>query len=128
MNDDFIDACKVLSDKLLPILGAVALIVTIVVLFKLLTLLKTLNITLLKSHSTIDLVDESLEKVQAPLDTAVKVSHTVDKAHDATVKLVSKTKDAVIKNADVVKTKVNTAINSTKAKSTKSSTSNKKRS
>ena len=126
--DNFIDACKLLSERLLPILGAIALVFTIIVLFKLLTFLKTLNETLLKSHTTIDLVDESLEKVQAPLDTAVKVSHTVDKAHDATVKLVSKTKDAVIKNADVVKTKVNTAINSTKAKSTKSSTSNKKRS
>lgn len=126
--DNFIDACKLLSERLLPILGAIALVFTIIVLFKFLTILKTLNETLLKSHTTIDLVDESLEKVQAPLDTAVKVSHTVDKAHDATVKLVSKTKDAVIKNADVVKTKVNTAINSTKAKSTKSSTSNKKRS
>ena len=58
------------------------------------------------AHETIDLVDQSIEKVQAPLDTVVKVSGTVDKAHDATVSAVRNTKEYITKNAGDLKDKV----------------------
>ena len=112
--DAFLIAFSNLSVTLLPIIGAACLVCLIILLIKLIGVLKTVDATLIKSHNTIDLVDKSIEKVQAPLDTAVKVSHTVDKAHDATLEAVDKTKDFVVKNADVVKEKVNDFINGKK--------------
>ena len=66
----------------------------------------SVDATLLKTHGTIDLVDKSIEKVQAPLDTAVKVSGTVDKAHDATLVAAKDVKEFVVKNAGEVKDRI----------------------
>ena len=46
-----------------------------------------------------------IEKMQAPLDTVVKVSNTVDKAHDASLEALANTKEYIEKNAEVIKTK-----------------------
>lgn len=104
--DEFLNATSNLSVTLLPILRAIVLIVLIILIIKIIIVLKNLDTTLIKSHNTIDLVDKSIEKVQAPLDTAVKVSNTVEKAHDITVDAVVATKDFVVKNAENVKNKV----------------------
>lgn len=109
---------KELSESLLPLLGVIVLIGLILVIFELVKLLKTTNKTLEKTHNTIDLVDESLKKVQAPLDTGVKLAGTVDKAHDATVKAVDDAKEYVSKNAEVIKDKVVNIVNSVKKEAT----------
>lgn len=113
--DAFVQSFSVLSEQLLPILGAVALVCVIILLIKLIKVLSSLDTTLIKSHKTIDLVDESIEKVQAPLDTAVKVSHTVDKAHDLTVEAVGNAKDYIVKSAENIKDKVITYVNGDKS-------------
>ena len=87
-------------------MGAVALVFVIILLFKLIKIFSNLNVTVDKTNKTIDLVDDSIDKMQAPLDTAVKISHTVDKAHDATVAAVETAKDFAIKAASEVKDKV----------------------
>lgn len=109
--DAFIQSFSILSKQLLPILGAVSLVCLIVLLLKLIKFLGSLDDTVIKSHKTIDLLDQSIEKVQAPLDTVVKVSNTVDKAHDATVQAVDSAKDYIVKSAETIKDKVVTYVN-----------------
>lgn len=110
--DKFLEAFADLCDEINPILKAVVFVALIIFIIKLIKTLKNVDSTLLKSHNTIDLLDQSIEKVQAPLDTVVKVSNTVDKAHDVTVEAVEKTKDFVVKNAENVKEKVNNLLTS----------------
>ena len=93
--DSFIIAFRNLCNEIMPILGATCLVCVIILLIKLIKVMSSVDVTLLKTHGTIDLVDTSIEKLQAPLDTAVKVSETVDKAHDATIEAAKEVKDFV---------------------------------
>ena len=97
----------VICAQLLPVLGVVVLILLMVLLYEVIKIVKRVNTTLDKAHLTIDLVDDSLTKVQSPLDTAVKISGTVDKAHDATVKAAKDAREFVVKNTEAVKEKLN---------------------
>lgn len=109
--DAFIQSFAALSEQIMPILGAISLVCVIILIIKLIKVLGSVNNTLLKSHKTIDLVDESIEKAQAPLDTVVKVSKSVDKAHDATVEAVGNAKEYIVKSAETIKDKVVTYVN-----------------
>lgn len=104
--DAFIESFSALSSQLIPIFGAVALVCVIVLLIMLIKLLGGFSVTVDKTNKTIDLVDESIDKIQAPLDTVVKVSHTVDKAHDATISAVTTAKNFVVKSAEEIKDKL----------------------
>ena len=97
----------VICAQLLPVLGVMVLILLMVLLYEVIKIVKRVNTTLDKAHLTIDLVDDSLTKVQSPLDTAVKISGTVDKAHDATVKAAKDAREFVVKNTEAVKEKLN---------------------
>ena len=112
--DAFILALRDLCTELLPILGAICLICLIILLIKIIKVLSSVDDTLLKTHQTIDLVDRSIEKVQSPLDTVVKVSGTVDKAHDATLVAVKDAKDFVVRNAGDIRDKVVAIVNEAK--------------
>ena len=103
--DAFILAFRNLCNDLMPILGAICLVCLIILLIKLIKVMASVDSTLLKTHETIDLVDKSIEKVQSPLDTAVKLSGTVDKAHDATLVAVKDAKDFVVNHAGDIKDK-----------------------
>lgn len=112
--NEFIESFSKLSEQLIPILGATALVFVIVLIYKLIKMLGGLDATVEKTNKTIDMVDNSIDKIQAPLDTVVKVSHTVDKAHDATVNAVTNAKDLVVKSAEEIKDKVRTLVNDKK--------------
>ena len=73
---------QVVCSQLLPVLGAVALIFLCIFLKKLAALMDTVNHTIQSLDPTLQKVNQSIDKVQAPLDTAVKYSHTLDKVHD----------------------------------------------
>ena len=109
--DAFIIAFRDLCSDLMPILGAVCLVCVIILLIKLIKVMSSVDSTPLKTHTTIELVDRSIEKVQAPLDTVAKVSGTVDKAHDATLVAVKDAKDFVVKNAGEIKDRVIAFVN-----------------
>lgn len=100
--DAFINSFSALCDTIIPILVATVLICLIIVLIKVIKVLENVDDSLAKMPGTIDLVDKSIEKVQAPLDTVVKVSGSVDKAHDATVEAVKNAKDFVEKNSNQI--------------------------
>lgn len=109
--DAFIQSFSALSEQLMPILGAVALVCVIIFLIRLIKVLGSVNSTILKTHGTIDLVDTTIEKAQVPIDTVVKVSKTVDKAHDKTVEAVGNAKEYIVKSAGLIKEKVTTLVN-----------------
>ena len=112
--DDFIVALRNLCNDLLPTLGAICLVCLIILLIKLIKMIGSIDSTLLKAHTTIDLVDQSIEKVQAPLDTV----GTVDKAHDATLLAVKDAKEFVVKNAGDIKDRVMAFVNEESKKET----------
>lgn len=81
---------QIVCSQLLPILGAVALVFLCIFLKKLAALMDTVNQTVKALDPTLTKVNQSIDKVQAPLDTAVRYSHTLDKVHDKTSSLVDK--------------------------------------
>lgn len=105
MNDVLYDI-KEFSLNLLPILGVIVLIVLIILLICLIKTIKTTNCVISKTSNTVDLVDDSLKKVQAPLDSVVKVTDSIDRAHDATVQGIKNAKEYVSKGADKLKDKI----------------------
>lgn len=108
---DTFNQIKEICNNLLPILGVIALTVVIILIIELINTLKNANKFLNKTKGTVDLVDESIKKVQAPLDSVVKVSHTVDVAHDATIKGISEAKEFISKNAENIKEKISDLTN-----------------
>lgn len=110
--DAFIESFSNLSKQLLPILGLAVLVCLVILLIKLIKIFKNLNVTVDKANITIDLTNQTIDKIQAPLNTAVKISGSVDKAYDATVEAVSAAKDFVVEKVDDIKDKVATIMNS----------------
>jgi uncharacterized protein YoxC len=105
--DQFLLAAKNLAEILLPSLGAIVLIYLAIVLRKLAKVMDNVNVTMTNAETTVKLVNKSIEKAQAPLDTAVKLSHTVDDVHDSTIETVKSinesTQKFVNENIDVAK-------------------------
>ena len=112
--DSFIVAFRNLCNEIMPILGAVCLVCVIILLIKTIKVMESVDATLVKTHPSIDLLDQSMEKLQAPLDTAVKVSDVVDKATDATVEAAKEAKDFIVRNAGDIKDKVMSYVNDIK--------------
>lgn len=92
------------SAQILPILGAVALIFLCVLLKKIWELIDTINQSVQKLDPTIKDVEKSMEKLQAPLDTAVKYSHSLDKVHDKTSEVLTKATDFASENINKFQT------------------------
>ncbi len=86
------------SAEILPILGAIALIFLCILLKKVWGLIDTINESVKNLDPTIKDVEKSMEKLQAPLDTAVKYSHSLEKVHDKTGEMLSKATDFASEN------------------------------
>lgn len=106
--DAFINSASALSKVLLPILGAVVLVCLIILLIKIIKLVEKGTTSLTDVANLVNDVDKTVEKIQAPVDTVVKVAKTVDGVHDAGVKAVNDAKDFVVENVDVIKNKIKT--------------------
>lgn len=89
--------------QLLPILGAAALIYLCIVLRRLAKMLDETTTVIKGLDPTVKSVNQSLEKVQAPLDTVVKYSHTLDSMHDKTIDSVQKMAESASESVDRVK-------------------------
>ena len=101
--DDLLLALTNVSQQLVPILGAVALVFLCILLRKIVALVESITATVKGLDPTLRLVDKSIEKVQAPLNTAVKYSHTLDKVHDKTAETFGKAVDFASENIDNLK-------------------------
>jgi len=105
--DNFLQAAAEFAGVLIPTLTAIVLIYLAVFLRKLTQIVGSLNPTIKETEKTVSLVNTSIEKAQAPLDTVVKVSHSVDdfsdKASDTLSKATESAKTFVNKNMETVK-------------------------
>lgn len=108
--DALLKDLEIVCQQLLPIVATVVLILLCVLINRLIKFVTSLTKTVDNLENTIKLVDTSLEKVQTPLDTAVKVSHTVDNVHDSTVENVKKAQEFINDNMDNVKNYINEKI------------------
>ncbi len=84
MVDQLIFSLKEVSEQVIPILSAVVLILIILLLNKCIAFIGECTNRMKQLESTVQGVDKSIEKIQEPLNTAVKVSHGIDKAYDST--------------------------------------------
>lgn len=116
--DQFILAAQNLSVQLLPILGVLVLIFLCVLLAKVTKLVTTIDNSVKNLDGTMKLVDQSIEKVQKPLDTAVKLSNTVNEVHDASYSAVKQAGEYIVENISVVKTYVSDKISKKPAPTT----------
>ena len=91
------------SRQLLPILGAAALIYLCVVLRRLGKMLDATTSIIRNLDPAVKTVNESLVKVQVPLDTAVKYSKTLDTMHDKTMDSVQKIAESASESVARVK-------------------------
>ncbi len=114
MLDALLLALKDISVQLLPILGALVLIFLCILLKKLVNLMNSLTKTIDNLSPTLKLVDQSLEKCQAPLDSVVKLSHTVDNVHDKTIESVNKASEYMHENMHDIKNKFSEKISEVK--------------
>lgn len=106
MTDQFLTSAGAISALLLPIIGVVALIFLCIFLSKASKLLSAVTEKVKALDGSLKLVEQSLEKVQAPLDLGVKVSHTVDEVHDKGYEAIQKAGIYISENVDTVKEQV----------------------
>ncbi len=86
--DELLEGLRIFSELILPTLGAFTLIVLSVLLIRCCGLVKEATARIKQLQPTIEQVDKSIEKIQAPLDTAVNLAHSVDKAQENCEKAV----------------------------------------
>lgn len=101
--DDLLIALSKVSGQLVPIAGAAALIFLCIFLRKLCGLMDALTNTVKGLDPTLRLVDTSIEKLQPPLDTVVKLSHSIDKVADKTADAFGKAADFAAENVEGIK-------------------------
>ncbi len=108
--DELLLALSNVSAQVVPIAGALVLIFLCIVLNKVGKLLDEITSTVKKLSPTLKLVDQSIEKVQAPLDTVVKLSHSVDDVTDKTTASIERITKKAEEGAESLKTFVQTKI------------------
>ncbi len=101
--DALLNALYAVCVQLLPIIGAVVLVFLCIFLRKLWKLIDHASDMVVRLNPTINLVDQSIEKVQAPLDTAVKYSKTLDNVHDKTIESVNRAAETASENVEKLK-------------------------
>jgi predicted PurR-regulated permease PerM len=105
--DALLLALQNVCTQLVPIIGAVALVFLCILLKKAWILIDQATDKVKKLDPTIDLANQSMQKIQAPLDTAVKLSGTVDEIHDKAVDSAGKLSAAVTEGMDSLNEFVN---------------------
>ena len=80
--DQLATLLNVASQQIMPILSAIVLILVIIFMVYLISLIKEITKRIIQLEPTLRNVDISLEKAQAPLDTCVNLSHSVDQIHE----------------------------------------------
>ena len=103
MLDALLVDLKTVCEQLLPILGAAALIYLCILLKHAWKLIDTANDTVKGLDPTVKLANESLEKVQAPLDTVVRLSHSVDDVQAKTAAAFANAGEWATQNVDKLK-------------------------
>ena len=109
--DQLIQDLQIVCTQLLPIIGAVVLVFLCILLRKVWQTVDALRKTIEGLDPTLRLVDKSIEKVQAPLDTVAKYSKTFDKVYDKTSAAIGKMTDFANDKLDSLKETIKTGVN-----------------
>lgn len=102
MLDDFLISTHEVAKLLLPILGVIVLIALAILIFKVIGIVKALPETLFKVNETIDTTNDSIKKLDVPLNTIIGISGTVDAVNKSATGVVSSLVDYTIKNSDSI--------------------------
>jgi len=103
MTDELLISLNLVCNMLLPILGSAVLIMLIVFLKRCIALVDECTQRVKQLESTVKGVDQSIEKIQTPLDTAVKVSGSIDRMHDSAEVAVKQAVSFVSNNIGTIK-------------------------
>ena len=103
MIDSLLVSLGAVCAQLLPILGALALVFLCIVLKRLADVMGEITRTVKTLDPAVKSVNDSMAKIQAPLDTVVKYSHTLDDVHDKTVDSVGKMAESLSDGVEKVK-------------------------
>lgn len=101
--DELLYALREFSNLILPTLGAVALIALTALLIRCCRLVSEATQRIKELQPTIQNVDKSIEKIQAPLDTAVNLAHSVDKAQQTAEHAVEQASAYISEQLDSLK-------------------------
>lgn len=89
---------------LLPVVGVIVLILLGWVLWEVINVVKNLDTTVSKVNDTIDIVDSSLNRLEAPLKTVENISQSVDDVMNfVRHSVIEKSVDMISENFTVVK-------------------------
>lgn len=106
MTDELLIALYNVCVRLLPIIGVFVLIFLLILLGKLMTFMNKLNMGMDSVNRTLIEVDRDVQQFRDPLNTVVKISHTVDEVHDASKEAAKNVIAAGKQHADAIKTQV----------------------
>ena len=102
--DELLYALRDFSNQILTTLGAISLIALTVLFVRLAGLVKEATLRVKELQPTIQNVDKSIEKIQAPLDTAVNLAHSVDKAQQNAEEAIHQASVYISEQLDKLKT------------------------
>lgn len=92
------------AQLLLPVVGVIVLILLGWVLWEVIIVVKNLDTTVSKVNDTIDIVDNSLNRLEAPLKTVENISQSVDDVMNfVRHSVIEKSVDMISENFTVVK-------------------------
>lgn len=101
--DELLIAMYKVAVQLVPIMGVAVLVFLVLFLRQCIALVKEMTIATQKAQTTLDSTNKSIDKLQVPLDTAVKISETVDQVQESAVGAVKTVVGFVAGNMDSFK-------------------------
>lgn len=96
--DQLLNLTSTVAQKLLPILGAAALVFLIIFLRKLIALLVTSNEAAKTMKMTLESANRQLDALDKPMHTLNELSETVDNVHDASKNMLRSVLTTIIDN------------------------------
>lgn len=102
MLDELLISLYEVSRLLLPVLGVLVLIALSILLFKIIGIVNALPTTLTKVNDTIDTTNDSIKKLEVPLNTISGISSTVDMINKSATGIVGSVASYTMKNSDSI--------------------------
>ena len=102
MLDELLISLYEVSRLLLPVLGVLVLIALSILLFKIIGIVNALPTTLTKVNDTIDTTNDSIKKLEVPLNTISGISSTVDMINKSATGIVGSVASYTMQNSDSI--------------------------
>lgn len=100
--DQLLNLTSVVAGKLLPILGAAALVFLVIFLRRLIAVMVSADDAVKTMKTTLDIANRQLEALDKPMHTLNELSETVDNVHEASKNVLRSVLVALIDNVGSV--------------------------